>query len=173
MRRTIKIPRILKINWINEFKISVVYNNGESRVIDFKKVFKKLRINEESPAYILLDKQEFRKAKVEGNTLSWNNVDQFITAKNGGKTKVPYEIGADVLLEYSEPEKPIISSKIGHIIRENRLKSGLTQLDLAIKSGTSRAYISRIENNHSDMELATLKKIVETGLGKHLEIKIK
>ncbi len=41
MRRNIKIPRILKINWIKGLTISVVFNNGESRIIDFKKVFKK------------------------------------------------------------------------------------------------------------------------------------
>ena len=42
MRRNIKIPRILKINWIKGLSISVVFNNGESRIIDFKKVLKKL-----------------------------------------------------------------------------------------------------------------------------------
>ena len=33
MRQRIKIPRILKINWTNELSISVVFNNGESRII--------------------------------------------------------------------------------------------------------------------------------------------
>ena len=37
MRRNIKIPRILKINWIKGLTVSVVFNNGESRIIDFKK----------------------------------------------------------------------------------------------------------------------------------------
>jgi transcriptional regulator with XRE-family HTH domain len=49
----------------------------------------------------------------------------------------------------------------------------LTQEDLAQKSGTTRTYISRIENDKSDLELATLRKIIEIGLGKKLEIKIK
>ena len=40
-------------------------------------------------------------------------------------------------------------------------------------SGTTRYYISRIENERSDIEVATLRKIVEIGLGKHLEISIK
>ncbi len=59
------------------------------------------------------------------------------------------------------------------MIREARLKSGLTQQDLAVKSGTTRTYISRIENDRSDLELATLRKIIETGLGKRLDILIK
>ncbi|MBI1185340.1 helix-turn-helix domain-containing protein [bacterium] len=63
--------------------------------------------------------------------------------------------------------------KLGRLIREARRKAGLTQQELAILSGTSRTYISRIENERSDIELATLKKIIEVGLGRQLEIKIK
>jgi len=87
--------------------------------------------------------------------------------------KVPYEIGADVLLKYSQPEKSELSIKIGELIRDARLSSGLTQQDLALKSGTSRTYISKIENDRSDLEIATLRKIVETGLGRKLDISIK
>ena len=49
----------------------------------------------------------------------------------------------------------------------------INQEDLAQKSGTTRTYISRIENNKSDLEITTLRKIIEIGLGKKLEIKIK
>ncbi|GET27989.1 hypothetical protein SD074_01910 [Prolixibacter sp. SD074] len=48
MRQSIKIPRILKNNWIKELSISVVFNNGQSRIIDFRKVLKKIRVNEDS-----------------------------------------------------------------------------------------------------------------------------
>jgi hypothetical protein len=34
MRQSIKMPRILKINWIKELSISVVFNNGESRILE-------------------------------------------------------------------------------------------------------------------------------------------
>jgi DNA-binding XRE family transcriptional regulator len=173
MRQNIKIPRILKINWIKELSISVVFNNGESRIIDFRKVLKKIGVNESSPAYILFDSNEFAKVELEGNTLSWSNVEQSITMRNSKKMKVPYEIGADILLKYSQPEKSELSLKIGQLIKEARIKSGLTQQDLALKSGTSRTYISRIENDHSDLEIATLRKIIETGLGRKLDISIK
>lgn len=173
MRQNIKIPRILKINWIRELSISVVFNNGESRIIDFRKVLKKVGVKENSPAYILFDSDEFAKVELDGNTLSWSNVGQYITMRNGKKKRVPYEIGADVLLKYSQPEKSELSLKIGQMIREERLNSGLTQQDLALKSGTSRTYISRIENDRSDLEIATLRKIIETGLGKKLDISIK
>jgi DNA-binding XRE family transcriptional regulator len=173
MRRNIKIPRILKINWIKGLSISVVFNNGESRIVDFKKVFKKLEINNDSPIMILKDLDEFSKVELQNNTLSWSNVEQFITDKNSKKVKVPFEIGADVLLKYSSAEVTGIASKIGRLVRDTRIKSGLTQNELAIKSGTSRNYISRIENDRSDIELDTLRKIIETGLGKHLEINVK
>ena len=173
MRRNIKIPRILKINWIKGLTISVVFNNGESRIIDFKKVLKKLELKNDSPILILKDSDEFAKVELNNNTLSWSNVEQFITDKNSKKVKVPFEIGADILLKYSSPEVTGLTSKIGRLVRDTRIKSGLTQKELAIKSGTSRNYISRIENDRSDIELDTLRKIIETGLGKHLEINVK
>ncbi|MBK6902797.1 MAG: helix-turn-helix transcriptional regulator [Saprospirales bacterium] len=55
---------------------------------------------------------------------------------------------------------------IGLMIKQARKEAGLTQEELARKSGTSKHYISRIENNKSDIELLTLIKIVEAGLGK-------
>jgi DNA-binding XRE family transcriptional regulator len=173
MRRKIKIPRVLKINWIKELSISVVFNNGESRIIDFRKLFNEIRINETSPAYRLYEQSEFEKVELVGNTLSWSNVEQFITLKNREKQKVPFEIGADILLKYSQPEKTDLMIRIGRIVREARIKAGMSQQELALVSGTSRTYISRIENDRSDIELATLSKIIETGLGKRLEILVK
>ena len=173
MRRNIKIPRILKINWIEELSISVVFNNGESRIIDFRKVLDKLDMNKNSPASILYKSEEFGKVELKNNTLSWNNVEQFISSKNKEICRVPFEIGADILLRFSRPEKNVLALKIGRLIRETRLKTGLTQQELALMSGTTRNYISRIENDRSDIELATLYKIIETGLGKRLEISIK
>ena len=63
-------------------------------------------------------------------------------------------------------------SKFGSLIRRARKKAGLTQEQLAERSGTSRFYISRIENNKTDVELSTFRKIVEAGLGKHLKLVI-
>ena len=173
MRKSIKMPRILKINWIEDLAISVVFNNGESRIIDFKKVFNTINLVKNSPARILYDTGEFGKVELQNNTLTWNNVEQHITMKNKEKVKVPFQIGPDVLLKYSKPEVSDITHGSGRLIRESRIALGLTQQELAFKSGTSRTYISRIENDRSDIELGTLRKIIETGLGKHLDIIIK
>lgn len=167
------MPRILKINWINGLGISVVFNNGESRIIDFRKVLLDIGIKPDSPANILFDSNEFAKVKLEDCTLSWDNVEQYISSKNGEKNRVPFEIGADVLLKFSRPEKSETLIGVGKMIRDSRLKSGISQQELALLSGTSRTYISRIENDRSDIELATLRKIIETGLGKRMEIRIK
>lgn len=173
MRRNIKIPRILKINHINGLSISVVFNNGESRIINFRKVLNNIGVNKDSPAAILYNPDELSKVELKNHTLSWSNVEQYIKLKNNERMRVPFEIGADTLLKFSQPEKSELTSRIGRLIRKARLKSGLTQQELALKSGTTRNYISRIENERSDIELATLRKIIETGLGKKMEIMIK
>jgi hypothetical protein len=39
--------------------------------------------------------------------------------------------------------------------------------------GTTKSYISKIENNIKEVRFSTLKKIVELGLGGQLELSIK
>ena len=45
--------------------------------------------------------------------------------------------------------------KIGVMIQELRKERGLTKEQLAEKCGTTKSYISRIENNASDITLST------------------
>lgn len=75
-------------------------------------------------------------------------------------------------LERDELEKGYEEFKLGFMIREARIKSGLTQQELADKVGTTKSYISKIENNIKEVRISTLKKIVEFGLGGNLELKI-
>ena len=63
--------------------------------------------------------------------------------------------------------------KIGALILEARLEKGLTQEELAEKVGTTKSYISKIENNIKEARISTLQKIIELGLGGHLELSIK
>lgn len=63
--------------------------------------------------------------------------------------------------------------KIGVLIYEARLEKGLTQEQLAAKVGTTKSYISKIENNIKEVRLSTLQKIVELGLDGHLELSIR
>ncbi len=63
--------------------------------------------------------------------------------------------------------------KIGVMLQQARLEKGLTQEELAKKVGTSKSYISKIENNIKEVRISTLQKIVELGFGGHLELLIK
>jgi DNA-binding XRE family transcriptional regulator len=63
--------------------------------------------------------------------------------------------------------------KIGVLLHQARLEKGLTQEQLAEKVGTTKSYISKIENNIKEARISTLQKIVELGLGGHLELSIK
>lgn len=65
------------------------------------------------------------------------------------------------------------SFKIGALIHEARIQKGMTQEELAEKVGTTKSYISKIENNLKETRISTLQKIIELGFGGRLELKIK
>ncbi len=62
--------------------------------------------------------------------------------------------------------------KIGVLIQEARKKQHLTQEQLAERVGTTKNYISRIENNASDIRLSTLMRIIREGLGGSLTLTV-
>ena len=62
--------------------------------------------------------------------------------------------------------------KLGVLIHEARISQGLTQQQLADKCGTTKAYVSKVENDIKDVRFSTLKNIVENGLGGKLLLKI-
>ncbi len=72
-----------------------------------------------------------------------------------------------------ELESGFENFKIGALIHEARVEKGLTQEELAQKVGTTKSYISKIENNVKEVRLSTLQKIVELGLGGQLQLSIK
>ncbi len=63
--------------------------------------------------------------------------------------------------------------KVGALIHEARLKKGMTQAELAEKCGTTKSYISKIENNIKEARISTLQKIVELGFDGKLELSIR
>lgn len=69
-------------------------------------------------------------------------------------------------------EREFESFKIGVLIQEMREKQNMTQEQLADKVGTTKSYISRIENNASDIRLSTLMRIIQDGLGGHLKLSL-
>lgn len=73
----------------------------------------------------------------------------------------------------NELEEGYVNFKIGAMLQEERLKQGLTQQELADKVGTTKSYISKIENSVKEARISTLEKIVRYGFGGELELKIK
>lgn len=67
-------------------------------------------------------------------------------------------------------EQEFEAFKLGVLIQELREQQNLTQEQLAARCGTTKSYISRIENNASDIRLSTLMRIVREGLGGHLKL---
>lgn len=70
-------------------------------------------------------------------------------------------------------EKGYEDFKLGALIHEARLEKGLTQEELAEKIGSTKSYISKIENNIKEVRFSTLKKIIELGLGGQLQLSVK
>lgn len=81
--------------------------------------------------------------------------------------------GAKGTKSREELESGYKNFKLGTLLHEARKEKGLTQAELAEKVGTTKSYISKIENNVKEVRLSTLQKIVELGLGGHLDLSIK
>lgn len=79
--------------------------------------------------------------------------------KRGTKIRENYEEGFEAF-------------KLGVMLQELRKDQGMTQEQLADKCGTTKTYISRIENNASDIRLSTLMRIINEGLGGHLKLSV-
>jgi HTH-type transcriptional regulator / antitoxin HipB len=88
--------------------------------------------------------------------------DQLIESRHG-------KIGTKKRTDFEIKAK---SFAIGEIIKEERRLANMTQDELADKTGTKKSFISRIENGHSDIQLSTLFKLIEQGLGRKISLTI-
>ncbi len=91
------------------------------------------------------------------------SLDQFIDEKIGEK-------GTEKRERF---ETEYDAFKLGVLIQQAREKKGLTQEQLAELAGTNKSYISKLERNLKDIRFSTLQRIINEGLGGHLEISIK
>ena len=80
--------------------------------------------------------------------------------KTGTEKRTEFEIKAKAFL-------------IGEVIKEERHSAKLTQEQLADKIGAKKSFISRIENGKTDIQLSTLYRLLEFGLGKKIELVVK
>ena len=100
-----------------------------------------------------MNKQEIKKAK---------NFDELLDIKYGK----PGEERRD---EFEQKAQYFV---ISEMLREARHEANMTQYQLAEKTGTKKSYISRLENGKCDIQLSTLYRIFEQGLGKRISLLI-
>lgn len=81
------------------------------------------------------------------------------------------QYGSEGTAERDNFERDAETFILAERLKEERLKVGMTQEQLAEKIGTKKSYISRIENGKADVQLSTLFKIFQ-GLGKRVSLTI-
>jgi len=96
------------------------------------------------------------KTKKQNELVNWDDHLDKKYGKRGTPSREKYADGFEAF-------------KIGVLIQEAREKLHLTQTELAARIGTTKNYISRIENDASDIRLTTLMRIVRQGLGGQLK----
>jgi DNA-binding XRE family transcriptional regulator len=94
------------------------------------------------------------------NTQTLSEIKEKHFGKKGTKKREELEAGYELF-------------KAGVLIQQTRQQLGMTQEELAIKVGTTKSYISKIENDLKEARISTLQKIVELGFGARLEITLK
>ena len=97
---------------------------------------------------------------MKNNNKNLTSLDELLDQKYGKKGEAKRE----------KWEQEFEAFRLGVLLEEARIKLGMTQEQLAEKCGTNKSYISRIENNASDIRLSTLMKIIQQGLGGHLKL---
>lgn len=93
------------------------------------------------------------------STRSWKEIKDEVYGKKGTSRR-------------DELEREFESFKIGLLLKKAREEKHLTQEQLAELVDKKRTYISRVENDGSNMTLKTLFDIVEKGLGGKVNISI-
>lgn len=83
-----------------------------------------------------------------------------------------FKYGPPGTIERDDWERRAEAFRLGVMIKQARKNANMTQKELAERTGTKRSYISRIENDASDIRLSTLMRIVNVGLGGNLEIRL-
>ena len=92
-------------------------------------------------------------------TKSWKEIKNSVYGEKGTERR-------------DELEREFQGFKIGLLLKKAREEKQMTQTELGGLVDKKREYISRIENNGSNITLKTLFEIVEKGLGGRVNIQI-
>ncbi|WP_264538050.1 helix-turn-helix domain-containing protein [Flavobacterium sp. N1736] len=163
--------RIIKIIDVKFPEISFISRNGEHRILNLKKYFKKINLDKNDFGYKLIeDKNLFSSVVLEDNALAWKNLIQKLTLPSGKAFESFFHLDPINTIKYSDliEIKPYLT--IGSKVKYLRLQQKLSQEDLGKRIGSNKHYISKVENSKTDLELKTLQKIAEVGLNKNIYI---
>ena len=166
------IPRIDEINNVDDFKVYCKFNTGEFKIIDFNKLFSLRQLKETDIEYPLCKFENFKKLSLINGTLAWNEIRILLLDENNNEKDFPLELDPVVLYQTSTFDYDKLFENIGFIVQSERAKAGYTQEQLAKRSGISKRAISKIENHKSDIGLLVVQKIMESGFGRKLRIRI-
>jgi len=97
------------------------------------------------------------KAEAIRNAKTFEELLDIKYGKIGSSTRDEYEAKANYFV-------------ISEMLKEARKEAHITQEQLADKIGTKKSYISRLENGKADIQVSTLYKIFETGLGRKIRL---
>jgi ribosome-binding protein aMBF1 (putative translation factor) len=143
---------------VQQRKLVVLFNgfHKKSQKTPQKEIDKALKIKQEYFNDKNIKKQTMKNDKTI-TTFEEHLEERY--GKIGSKTRTDFDIKAKAFA-------------IGEIIKDERKQSNMTQEELAKRTGTRKSFISRIENGHSDIQLSTLYKLIEQGLGKKINLSI-
>jgi DNA-binding XRE family transcriptional regulator len=82
------------------------------------------------------------------------NFDELLDKKYG-------KVGSKKRMEFQEKAHMFI---ISEMLKQGRKEANLTQEQLALRAGTKKSYISKLENGKGNINLSTLIRIFEKGL---------
>ncbi len=121
------------------------------------KGFYEIRVEHSSNILVRLNK--YIMAKKESRITNFNEHLTERYGARGSEKRTEFEIKAKAFL-------------IGELIKEERKNAKMTQEQLADKIGAKKSFISRIENGKTDIQLSTLYRLLEFGLGKTVEVSV-
>lgn len=97
----------------------------------------------------------------ENALMNCSNLDELLNVEFG-------EVGTPSREEFDKETEAFC---LALTLKEERIRAGLTQEQLAERIGTKKTYISRLENGKADIQLNTLFRIFE-GLGRRVRLTI-
>lgn len=159
---------ILKIQDVEPFRITCLWNTGEIRVNNFTSYLQ----GKNSRLHGLANAGAFQDVKAVDGALQWPQI-LVSSLYKGEFVDQPLTLDPETLYNESTAIGVSLIPALSFELRQARLRAGLSQSELAMRSGTTKEYISRLESGRKDFQISTLDRILQQGLGKHLEINFK